>query len=334
MAMLGNAPQSIIDALLAKQPSLNTPAPVQGDPAPVAPQQVAAPSPVAPDADPNGDMSITGWSPHKTSTLGKIGDIALAALGLPIMPFHKQTKQRNLEEAMTGFTEDPLGTIRKMSRIPGMEKQALALYNQYEQIHKNDAEDEQRVQYYKGMNEDRARGILSSYYGAFGQQKDPDAAYQKMLPTLRNFAAARGLPAELLPDKYDPDIASSVMVGGVKPEDQMRINETADYHNTENATRLTGLKLLQQYRENRLGQMNQSISEQHRHNLTDEGIARDKANRGGPEHRSFVDTKYGRGEIAKDGQTLTIKVADPRYTHNGDGNVIYDKVNGQWRLRK
>src|SRR5690348_14418559 len=44
-------------------------------------------APTAPVTNPDDAININGWQPHKRTTLGTIGDIALGLLGVPIAPF-------------------------------------------------------------------------------------------------------------------------------------------------------------------------------------------------------------------------------------------------------
>jgi hypothetical protein len=76
-------------------------------------------------------VNIVGWQPHKESFLAKLGDaLLIQGGGEPL--FRKKNQERNLQDAMQGFTSDPLATIQKIARIKGMEGKALELYNQYQ----------------------------------------------------------------------------------------------------------------------------------------------------------------------------------------------------------
>lgn len=271
-------------------------------------------------------IMVDGWKPHHRTTLGAIADIGLALLGLPIAPFKHQANKQNLQEVMEGFTSDPLHSIQRLSKIPGMEDKAWKLFEDYQQIHKNDEEVDQRISYYKGMNEDRARGVLSSYLGGIGNSRDPDATYQKMLPTLRKFVEQRQLPAELLPDKWDPELAGAVFTSGIKPEDQARIEESKDYHKTTAQLRQEAIDQTGDYRNARLQQINQHEKVYESHVNTMEEIASTRETRlaKGKNGVTYVRTKYGPGEVSPNGSQMRVQV--------GDMNHFYFKVgDGKWK---
>lgn len=278
-------------------------------------------NPSAPTAQDQTPIDISGWKPHHTSTLGKIADIGLALFGMPFFPFAKHTRNENIKEAMEGFTNDPLGTIRKMAQIPGMRKEALNLFNDYQQLHKNDTLDAERYAYYHGGNENAALKSLGSFYGAFANSPDPSASYQRMLGPLRNMAKMRGMTDEdiqtYLPDTYNPDVGTTVAFGAIDPENQVSLNETARAHRESERERIASINQTGAYREARLGQIDS-------HNRKMEGIAQERANKMGKGSVTYVNTKYGPGEVSPDGKLMRVQV--------GDTDHFYMKTGAnQWR---
>jgi hypothetical protein len=295
-------------------------------PQPSLAQSLVNPPPTAAPSGGQDAINVDGWHPHHRTTLGAIADIGLALLGLPIAPFKHQANKQNLQEVMEGFTSDPLHSIQRLSKIPGMEDKAWKLFEDYQQIHKNDEETDQRISYYKGMNEDRARGVLSSYLGGIGNSRHPEETYKKMLPTLRKFVEQRALPNELLPDTWDPDLAQAVVVGGIKPEDQARIQESRDYHKTTAQLRQEEIDQTGEYRGARLGQMNrhEQAYEQHNANMEDISSTRETRLAKGKNGVTYVRTKYGPGEVAPNGTSMRVQV--------GGMNHFYFKVgDGKWK---
>jgi hypothetical protein len=290
---------------------------------------------------PTSSTDADSWQPHKRTTLGTIADIVLGALGATNAPFKQRADRQNMQSAMTGFSDDPMGTIKKISKIPGMEGKAMELYEHYQNLHKDDAENAQRMEYYKGINEDRSRGVLSSYLGAVNAASDPQSAYTKVLPMLRSYAQQRGLPEDLLPDTYDPELAKTVMVGGIKPEQQLQLGETHSYHQSELGIRQQGVDQTGQYRERRLQQLGQHEGAYEQHNTNMESIARDKASRPASAPRGLkpvlglpIDAKVGTRKLVplknKDGSPVTDGPANTLYQFEQDGRWhAYQKVNGQ-----
>lgn len=281
-------------------------------------------APQTPVTNPDDAITINSWKPHHRTTLGAVADIGLALLGLPIAPFANKARRENMQEAMEGFTQDPLETIRRLSKIPGMEQKAFQLYEQYAKLHSNDDIDKQKLNYYQLGTENMGRSTISSYLGGIGRSSNPEKVYDAMLPKLQSIAQEAGLDPTELPNKWNPDIASTLFSAGVKPADQARIGET-NRHNTE----MEGLRkgeILQTgaYREARLGQMNQHEQAYENHNQTMEGIAQQRAKHSGKAPVTYLRTKYGPGEVSPDGTAMRVQV--------GNTNHFYTKVGpNQWK---
>lgn len=193
-------------------PIENPLSPVQGDPLPVPlnPQEEA--------------VAVKGWKPKKQSFLGALADQYLMSQGMR-PAFKDRMDNRNMQNAMEGFTQEPLEAIRRMAQIPDMQGKAWELYNQII--------DNQRAQ---GIADDTAFNRQEKFYTRVGgmlnaiqNSKDPSAAYRNALPTIRRYAEARRLDVSDLTDDYNSDIVNNYIMGNVGPEDQMRMAATDSY---------------------------------------------------------------------------------------------------------
>lgn len=174
-----------------------------------------------------GAVTVDGWKPKKPTTLGTIADILLGAFGGPMI-FHQKARRDNLQSAMDGFTQDPLNTIRRMARIPGMEERAMKLYNEYQ--------DNKRADMAAGSLADSRRmkimprigGLLNSISNA----EDPAAAYSANLSRLRRLQEMAG-DSEILPDTYDPTVVRGYIDMNIDPEDLIRMEALQRWRDTQ-----------------------------------------------------------------------------------------------------
>jgi hypothetical protein len=225
--------------------------------------------------------------------------------------------QKNMMAAMQNFATDPMSAIRNVAAIPGHQADAWKMYQTYEDDQRADLQakilNEQRM--------DQARGRLASYLGAVQSSKDPAAAYDKLLPNLRKYAESRGLDPTELPDKYDPDVVGMYQYGGITADAQLDNDRDSDYKERRLEQMDRTIDNTEEYRNARLGQMNQTLSERERHNRVMENkpnVSRTKPS------VSYVNTKYGPGEVSPDGKALKVNI-------NGQDHV-YTKVGpNQWR---
>jgi hypothetical protein len=216
---------------------------------------------------------------------------------------------------MQGFTSDPLATIQKIARIKGMEGKALELYNQYQDNKRADEQAATLAEYRKGAYRDRIASML-------GTVNDKNAAV--LLPKIKNYAQAMGLDPTEVPDTYDPDTLNMYRMGAVKVDQQIDNTRDAAYKSARLGQIDETIQSREQYQRARLGQMDQSLSERERHN-------REMENRPPASARkpsvSYVNTKYGPGEVSPDGKLMKVS--------RGDGDVIYYNVGpNQWKLVK
>jgi hypothetical protein len=273
----------------------------------------------APMVDPQKAMDEqmpTGFQPHKLSFLAALADSYLVGHGRKPV-FSQMNDQKNMMAAMQNFATDPMSAIRNVAAIPGHQADAWKMYQTYEDDQRADLQakilNEQRM--------DQARGRLASYLGAVQSSKDPAAAYDKLLPNLRKYAESRGLDPSELPDKYDPDVVGMYQYGGITADQQIDNARDSDYKERRLGQMDETIQNTEQYRNARLGQMNQTLSERERHNRVMENkpnVSRTKPS------ISYVNTKYGPGEVSPDGKALKVNI-------NGQDHV-YTKVGpNQWR---
>jgi hypothetical protein len=197
------------------------PAPLQAGPSPLqnsmfnSPQPAAAPAPM----DENNDMAIHGWKPHERTTLGTIGDVLISMLLPGFTPFANHVRDQNMQEAMDGFTQDPMGTIRKLGRIPGHEGDALKMAEQLR--------DDDRM---AGTLERQNRGLdlrnddaINQMVAGMMMRATPDT-WKTMRDLAIKRAQNRGYTGDiesLIPPEYDADSINYMIGGVIKPKDQM-----------------------------------------------------------------------------------------------------------------
>lgn len=259
-------------------------------------------------------IDVVGWRPHKESFLGRLGDALLMMNGNKPL-FREKNNERNLQEAMQGFTSDPLATIQKISRIKGMEGKALDLYNQYVDNQRADAQAQALQEYRKGMFRDRVASML----GAVNEQNA-----SRLLPLIKQSAERMGLDPTEVPDTYDPDQIGMYRMGGMKVDQQIDNARDAAYKSARLGQIDETIQSRERYQNARLGQMGATLSERERHNRAMEN--RPPASARKPSV-SYVNTKYGPGEVSPDGKLMKID--------REGGSVIYYNVGpNQWKLVK
>lgn len=149
------------------------------------------------------------------SILGILGDAFLVQGGHA--PVYQQKLQQEREsDAMSGFVNNPLASIQKLSTVDPQGAQKL--YGDYlTQTRMNRLADEQ----YGQTVINRALSMLN------GANKDN---YQGLKQTALNYASQRGvnLPFDL-PDQYDPDAVRSALQSVISPEQKLQAEAMAGY---------------------------------------------------------------------------------------------------------
>lgn len=292
------------------------------DQAPITPPSSGLPNRPAELAAPqeqNIDVVGDSWKPHHRTTLGAIADILLSGLtGAKITPFADSKNEQNEQEAMKGFASAPLTAIRRLSQLPHHQKDAWNMYNQYEDNKRadtvaSDMEDARKERY---------QGRMASWLTAIHGSKDPTTSYQKFLPQLNSYAQQHGL--DPLPDKYDEDYASTYGIGGGMTVDQQYDNASnTSYRNARLKQMDANTQSNIENRRSEIQDRNARLSETNRHNEVMEARPTGRGKNG----VTYVNTKYGPGEVSPDGNKMMI----PR----ADGQVIYFKTGpNQWKMVK
>lgn len=267
-----------------------------------APQPAAAPPPVeavqAPVDNPyvadtpkdlNSDITVQAdpWKPKKESLLGQIGDAVLLMKGMkPI--FRERTDNKNMESAMEGFQKDPEQAIRRMRRVDP--ETAWKMQEDYTRMKANEELAQQRAEARRAQGGQMIGGILSS----IPNDKTAADVYTKVLPTIRKMSEYYGYDPSLLPDKYDPDEINAMTHQGLSAYQAKRLGQYGtEIENTQN------------YRGQRLKQMQQSVDQTGQHYQTEEQIQQQRADHANRD-RSVVQTKYGPAEVAADGKSMVL----------------------------
>lgn len=278
----------------------------------------------APDPNQGPPITITGdnWKPKGDTFLGTLADAYLQANGLK-PAFAQEREAQNINQAMQGFTQNPLQALRRLGMVQGHEADAYNMYNTYEDNKRADlaAQGVNDVRQEKFMT--RIGGMLYNVQNA----KDPATAYKNNISTIKNYAAARGVDVSDLPDTYDEGAVSNWISGSVAPEDSMRMAITSQY-NDERAA-LAQARLEEQQRNHNL---------QHGDRVTNQqGVAsrfqQRQSGKGGKVPDHIVSSKYGPAKIFNNGMNMSVKAGK-----NPDGSDRYaiferaGKAANQWHL--
>jgi hypothetical protein len=306
--MSGDMPQtSMINTMLGAAPQ------------PVQSQQPSFPSQ---QSDEGGGMAITGWKPHKRTTLGTIADVALSFLtGHEITPFRDKKGRENIQEAMEGFTSDPLQTIQRIARIPGMEGKALDLYEKYVDNNRMQQSVDRQNQVLGQRNDDYMYNQVAGMMGAVR----PDGSNWKPMRDLAiKRAAARGVDvSSIIPEEYDQDSIDFIRYGSVKPKDQMKMEETNRHNTTREGQMQQGLDERASHNDVMEGISEGRLGETRRHNNVTEGQGQTRINNSKNAKPRVVNTPNGPMELSPSGITGKI------------GNTIWQKTGpGQWKRIK
>lgn len=161
------------------------------------------------------DIMVNGpsrWQPRKPTILGAIADAYLMSNGL--QPAYSMFRdRRNVNEAMADFTESPMGAIRRLSRIPGHEQDAVKLYDQERDNNRAD----QQSEILNEARTEKFRDNLASYMMSANKSN-----WSRLFPYFKRYAEAHGL--EPPPEQYDEDVINMYRMGGFTP-DQIADNE-------------------------------------------------------------------------------------------------------------
>jgi hypothetical protein len=277
------------------------------------PQQVQTQPPEQAVQQPAGvvnpdPMVVTGdsFKPTHRNWFGRLAD---ALAGKPI--YENRMRERDLTNAMQGFQDDPLRSIARIAKIPGMADDAYKMYEQYG----TDQERNESRNIRDAAKMDMMWTRLGSMAGASNEKNYP-AMHEQMLRYIDTW----GLPdaqtqkfKEAIPDTWDPDRLASLTEGAIKPGDQQKIaiqQQGAD-------TRANAATNLQRYRVERLKQMGQAE--------TDKNTRFQQSQAARPKAQSVM-TKYGPGIIGKSGNTMIVVRGGKHYGYmksgvNHDGSI-------------
>lgn len=228
---------------------LGFPITVTGTKAPIAPPPVTGPTEAATPAG-----TSVAEAPKKKhiwqDVLGAMGDAMLAQGGSkPVYaPFRQQ---QNIGEAMAGFDKDPVGTIKRVSKLDS-ELGARLLNNYQENETRKDAAA------YAEMARKRDDDLARQQYDdktlkvGLSMLRNPNiaqpGAYKKILPHLKKYISDRGGDPDSigLPDEYDADIVNSLLETTISTAEDARISSQDAYR--ERMLRIREERLAQQER--------------------------------------------------------------------------------------
>lgn len=211
--------------------------------APVTPEQERL-SALLPSA-PAREGLIRGKTFGAGSTLGNIigtlGDAFLVGQGRrPI--YQDRLARKNEADALNGFTDDPLGAIKRLAQVSP--DKATALYDRYmdnERLARSEKRLEDQVDF---AQREKAHTRSVGMLGAANEK-----TYGPLKARVDSYRAQHGLPPLELPDTYDPDAIKMARYSAIDPDDQQRMEDQAEWRDTSAQYREDNLAERQAYHE-------------------------------------------------------------------------------------
>jgi hypothetical protein len=318
MGTLGQMLQGILqpqqtqqpDPLASYRPPLAGPGPmteaVMGFPSVARGGPMTSPPIVGPGEGPPAlampeDVRVDGWKPKKPTVLGAIADAFLMSKGGRPM-YSMMRNQEDMQKAMRGFVDDPKEAIRRIAQIPGMQEKAWEMMNQLS--------DNERADLIAGANADAKKEKYLTRVGGMLNQiknsKDPVTAYKQNIGIIRKYGEGRGLTEEMaaLGDEYSPDTIDNFIMGGVSPEDQIRMEALADHRRNRLELDKGKRSDMREYREERLEDFDENRESQDRRAATaEQGRNNRSKSAPGKSEPRFVKTPKGWMELSPSGKT-------------------------------
>ena len=306
--------------------------------------------PQDPPANGGEQLSVIAdrWKPHKPTILGAIADAYLMSKGMKPM-FSQQRKSENMENAMKGFTDDPMRSIRRVGQFDP--DSAWKMYNETVDNQRQKGSLDRQNQLFDFQKQKYVYGQLAGMMGVAAKRNDP-STWSTMREQALKYGQTFGIDASnIIPEQFDPNAIETIALGSVPVGKQMQLDETHRYHDDTTQYRRDSLEERRNYhgqqvqlgaRRAATGEGNLSERQEHNDVTEQQGADRLDKTPAKPSVRAY-DTKYGRGMVNKEGTQMNI-IPDPRVdqsklhkTKNGY-RLIYDNLGTPdkpiWRLRK
>lgn len=255
------------------------------------------------------DVTITGdaWKPKDRTFLGKLGD-ALSVMSGGGTPFKDKRDEENMQNAISNFASDPLTAIRHIARIPGHQKEALALYEHYNDNQRQQGNLDRQNNIFDMKKEELVYNRVAGMMGAANP-----GSWAKMRNLAQTVADKYKVDITgLIPEAYDADSIEYIRQGAIKPKDQERIAQS-DRRLDQGDTRIAETS-----RHNAATEGQAVTNEAGRNTRHDNPVARPAAT---SKNSPFM-TKYGPMVPSKDGTKGILK---------RDGKTYgYVKINDKW----
>lgn len=257
---------------------------------------------------PQGDITVTGdaWKPKKPTFLGRLADMFLMSQGkAPV--FHNNRDEENMTDAMSNFASDPMTAIRRIARIPGHQKEALALYNEQNDNARQQGNLDRQNNIFDMKKEEMVYERVAGMMGAANP-----GSWSKMRDLAQTIGSKYGVDVSgLIPKDYDADSIEYIRQGAIKPKDQERIAQS-DQRIAQGDKRIA---VTQEH--NAATEAQAATNETGRQNRHDNPVARSGTSAAKP----FM-TKYGAMVPSKDGTKGILK--------HGGKTYGYVKINDKW----
>lgn len=153
-------------------------------------------------------VAVKGWKPKGQTFLGAIADAYLQSKGMA-PAFKQQRDERNLMEAMEGFTNEPLEAIRRVAQIPGLQGKAWDLYEKHIDNVRADRTQDSLI----GNRQEKIVQQANRLLGSVRVNDDGTSPNYGMVRSMyKDIMARNGIDADL-PEEFDLDYIEALIRG-------------------------------------------------------------------------------------------------------------------------
>lgn len=255
-----------------------------------------------PGSDPGLVITGDGWHPHKPTLLGAIADAYLMSRGGK-PAFALAREQKNMQEAMAGFADDPQKAINRLAQIRGHGDDAWKMYNEYTDNSRQQGNLDRQNKLYDLKLEEIVRDRTAGILGTITPEMDA-ATKARVIQRAKSYASGKGFQdvADSIPDNADTIDIDSIRYGEIPVAKQEGLKRS-DRRLDQADERLTETE-----RHNRTTEGQAATNEAGRNNRHNNPVARPTAQPGLP-NKPYM-TKYGPMVMSKDGTKGFIKWPD------------------------
>lgn len=273
------------------------------------------------DAEDMAALEVTAQPRRKAKTLGRIADF-LAVLGDEEPQYAPRLERQRQRDAMEGFSDDPMGAIRRMAKEdPGA---AWKLYQDHLKAQREQMDSQRQLRDTDADIHEKVWGRVSSMLNA--TTRDNYGAMKGQIVKYLNARGAGDLAAHL-PNEYDPDAINLLVRSGIPAKDQVD-DASMEHYRRER---------LRDFDEDRGVRREGQTIQREGQQITRDGQALSRENRGNTPATTTVNKRGETVVYYPDGRVTTLRDSvDPRGKKGGGrrappGGATQFKENGRYR---